>query len=218
MSRFLVLILTVVVFSGCKPPANGSGGTNGSTGSNIANGGSTASANSSSSQPSFRNQEMTIGTARLVPKKLLGGKFEILVPEGFKEMDQAMIQTKYPAENRPNFVLTNDDGTINIAINHTQSRVAPSQLRQLHQQLDTSIRQAQPQAQWMFSGFFHHHGREWTHLEFVSQAVDTKIHNMMLATSADNRMLAVSFNATDELSAEWLPIGREVVNSVYYGD
>ncbi|MFO0263090.1 MAG: hypothetical protein ACK53V_15805, partial [Planctomycetota bacterium] len=95
----------------------------------------------------------------------------------------------------------------------TQRRVAPGQVEQRHPHRDTSIRPAQPTATWMFSGFQHYHGRKWTQLEFQSDAVDTKIHNMMLATSAQGRMLAISFNCTDEQASSWLNVGREIIKS-----
>lgn len=72
----------------------------------------------------------------------------------------------------------------------------------------------------MYSGFQHYHGREWTQLEFQSDAVDTKINNMMIATSADGRMLAISFNCTDEYASEWLNLGpcvaREIIKSAIF--
>lgn len=215
--KFSVLLCALLIL-GCKPPATADGGNNSSASAQSTDQTTTNPANSSpASSTAMRNEPMQVGTISLKPTKLLDGKFEILIPEGFELMNEQMLVTKYPGENRPTVVYTNPEGTVNVAINHTANKIAPSQLRQMHQQLDTSIRQSQPKAQWMFSGFQHYHGREWTQLEFSSQAIDTKIHNMMLATSADNRMLVVSFNTIDELAADWLPAGREIIKSVYYG-
>ena len=195
----LVFLMLFVV--GCAPTSEQSQATN------------TATSETQAGRGSFKQSDKTVGQIVLHPAKFLGGELEILVPATFTEMDDATLKTKYPNENRPTLVLTNDTGSINLAINHSNNAVAASQLKQLHQQLDISIRQAQPNASWMFSGFQHHHGREWTQLEFQSQAIDTKIHNIMIATSVGGRMLAISFNCTDEHSAEWLSVGREIVNS-----
>jgi hypothetical protein len=167
---------------------------------------------STTQEPTSRLQQTTVGGVTLKPSNPIPG-LELLLPEGFSEMDESMIATKYPATNRPTVVYTDETGAINVAINHTQSKISPNQLEQLHQQLDTSIRQSQPNANWMFSGFQHYHGRKWTQLEFQSTAADTKIHNMMLATSAQGRMLAISFNCTDAHANEWLNVGREIIKS-----
>jgi hypothetical protein len=181
---------------------------------------STGNSNASSggpSQPNSQLQPLTVDNVNLKPANPIPG-LEILVPEGFTKMDEALLQVKYPNANRPTLVFTNADGTINLAINHTSSAVAPNQLEQLHQQLDTSIRQAQPNANWMFSGFQNYHGRRWTQLEFQSDAVDTKIHNMMIATSAQGRMLAISFNCTDAHAKTWMNVGREIIKSAVFTD
>jgi hypothetical protein len=36
----------------------------------------------------------------------------------------------------------------------------------------------------------------------------------MVATSLDNRMLAVSFNVTEDLAVDWLNAGRAVIKSL----
>ena len=54
-------------------------------------------------------------------------------------------------------------------------------------------------------------------LEFLSEAADTKIENLMTATSVDGRMLVVSFNVTEELAGDWLPVGREIIQSLQAG-
>jgi len=200
MHRLLtVACLTILLSTGCdspsKPVSNNSSG--------------------AAQQSTSRLQQSTVGNVKLKPSNPIPG-LELLIPDGFSEMDESGIAIKYPAGNRPTLVYTDATGAINIAINHTQNRMLPNELKQLHQQLDTSIRQSQPNAKWMFSGFQRYHGREWTQLEFQSHAVDTKIHNMMTATSAHGRMLVISFNCTDKYAGEWLNVGREIIKSAIF--
>ena len=193
--------LSILLFLGCTPPSTSSSNSPGGT----------------PQQAASQLKPTTVNGVELQPTNPVPG-LEILIPESFSEMDAATIATKYPGANRPTLVYTNETGAINIAINHTQDKISPKQLTQLHQQLDTSIRQAHPKANWMFSGFQHYHGRKWAQLEFQSDAVDAKIHNMMLATSAQGRMLLVTFNCTDEHASDWLDVGREIVKSAIFTD
>jgi hypothetical protein len=172
-----------------------------------------SSCNNASTRTGGQLQEVQVGKTLLKPTTILDGKLEILIPEGFRLMSEEMLALKYPSERRPTVVYTNEPGTINIAVNHTQDRIPADGLKQLHQTLDSTIRAVQPDSTWNFSGFQHYHGREWTQLEFTSSAIDTRIHNMMIATSVDGRMMIISFNVTDDLSAEWLPVGREIIKS-----
>ena len=145
MNRLLtVACLTILISTGCDSPST-----------SVSN-----SSNGVTQQPTSRLKQTTVDNVALKPSQPTPG-LELLIPDGFSLMDESVIATKYPAGNRPTLVYTNATGAINIAINHTQNRILPNQLKQLHQQLDTSIRQSQPTAKWMFSGFQHYHGREW---------------------------------------------------------
>lgn len=162
-------------------------------------------------------QSKNVDNVALNPIQVLPA-VEALIPDGFTKMGEAMLRTKYPGANRPSIVYTNEQGSVNIAFNHTSNKLSPSQIDQLHVQLDSSIRAAQPNAKWMFSGKQIYRGKNWAQLEFQSVAVDTTIHNMMVATSVSGRMLAISFNCTDELASEWLGVGREIIQTVVVSD
>ena len=153
----------------------------------------------------------------LAEQTVLDGTLTLKLPSGFEPMSSQMLQTKYPGANRPTLVYTNSTGSINIAINHTQNAVQPDQLKQLHQALDSATRQQVPDNNWRFSGFQTYAGREWVQLEFLSDAAGTKIENMMVATSVGGRMLLVSFNVTQELAGDWLPVGKEIIQSLVAG-
>jgi hypothetical protein len=51
-------------------------------------------------------------------------------------------------------------------------------------------------------------------LELRTPAVDTKIRNIMIATSLDDRMFMVSFNVVQKLEKEWLATANKIIQSV----
>lgn len=162
--------------------------------------------------------ETTVGGVLLKPVTVLNGTVSLLIPDGFQVMDEQTLMAKYPAANRPSLAYTSETGAVNIALNHTPTPLRASQLRSLHGQMDTAIRQQFPDAKWYFSGFTHINGREWMQLDFQSTAVDTNVRNIMVATAADGRMLLVSFNVTQELESQWLEPGRAAIQSISIRD
>jgi glutamate formiminotransferase len=48
----------------------------------------------------------------------------------------------------------------------------------------------------------------------ITPAIDTKIHNIMYATSVGGRMLMVAFNTTTDYSKTWLPTGKAIMSSL----
>lgn len=58
----------------------------------------------------------------------LSNKVELLIPDDFDVMSEDMMKTKYPSENRPQIVYTNESGSINVAFHYTESTASSSEL------------------------------------------------------------------------------------------
>jgi hypothetical protein len=163
-------------------------------------------------------REQRIDDTVLEPKTVLGGSLTLLVPKGFTTIDGAELRKRYPAENRPSLVFSNQSESVNIVIDFTKNEVLPGQLRQLHQTLDAGMRRQYPKATWLESGLRRYGDRQWSQIEFISPASKTNIQNLMLATSAEGRMLSITFNTTEGLAAQWMPVGRRIVETLSVTD
>ena len=152
--------------------------------------------------------------AELVGVTALGGKVEMLAPAGFGPMPNAMLEIKYPSSRRPTEVLSNETGAVSIAFNHTQDAMLPGQVREAHIAISAMFHNLYPSAQWVRDEVVQQNGRDFMVLELVTPALDTQIHNIIYGTSVDGRFLLVSFNTTVELSAQWLPLGKQMMVSL----
>lgn len=154
----------------------------------------------------------------LEERNFLGGKVAMLVPTDFAPMDEEMLRIKYPMERRPTEVVTNQSGSFNVAFNHTTNRVQPEQLEQAHASITKMFHNRYPSATWYRDEMTEIDGRKAFVLELVTPAVDTRIHNIMLATSVDGRMLLVSVNLVEELKAAHLADARKMAASIRVKD
>jgi hypothetical protein len=151
---------------------------------------------------------------RLEPRALLDGRVEMLVPPAFGPMPEQMLKLKYPAERRPKVVLSNEAGSVSLALNHTTDRLPANELEKFHRYLEGLFRKLYPSAQWFHSEVIAVKGRQYIHLDLRTPAIDTDVRNLMLATSVDGRMLLISVNMTKELEGEWLDAGNLMIRSV----
>src|SRR5690606_25528230 len=118
----------------------------------------------------------------LSQKTVLSGKAVMLIPEGFELMSAEMLAAKYPQTgHRPKEVYTNKDGTINIALNHTQNKAEENDLPDVKKAMEAQFNQ--PAIEFIQSSMQEIGGREYIRLEFVSPAVDSKIYNLLQITS-----------------------------------
>ena len=152
----------------------------------------------------------------LVARRVLAGKGSMLLPQDFVLMNAGDIEKKYPtAGHRPTEVYTNAGGTINVALNHTKNAAKESDLEGVKQVMDAQFNR--PSVDFINSEISELNGRKFIILEFVSQAVDTKIYNLMAIGSLEGRLVMITFNCTDNFRKEWEPVAKKIISSIDVG-
>jgi len=150
----------------------------------------------------------------LETRLLLDGLVEMLVPTAFQPMPEEILKLKYPMERRPTLVLSNDSGSVSLALNHTRDRIPGNDLAEAHRVFDGMFRKLYPSAEWFRSGLESLNGRQFVVIELRTPAIDTEIRNLMTATVADERLLLISFNVTLELEGEWVELADRMIRSI----
>lgn len=136
--------------------------------------------------------------ARPLAVSLKDGRLTFSAPAGFRQLTPEEVARKFPASRDERFVYANEDSSVSIVVNFAATAVQPAQLEALRAALERSLTASMPGLKVLGRGFPTIEGTRWALLEFTSLARDTPIHNEMLATSFDGRMLAINFNATAE--------------------
>jgi hypothetical protein len=161
----------------------------------------------------------TLGLAQppriqLEEKRLLEGRLLVFIPKSFAPMSEDMLELKYPNERRPTLVFTNESGSVNVAVTHTNNRITPTEVPQLQKQMERLFRNLYPSATWFRNELTQIDGRQCFLFDFRTPAVDTEVRNIMLGTSLDGRLLIITFNATKGLEQSWIPVGNQIIQSV----
>jgi hypothetical protein len=150
----------------------------------------------------------------LAAKSVLGGKVEILIPSTFTVMKEDMLKLKYPTQNRPALVYTNDAGTINIAFTHTPSSATQNDIPEMKSTFKKMFNTLYKSATWYSDGVITVNGRKVGYLEFLTPAIDTNIYNLMFFTDCQGRVLLCSFNCMENQMKSWAPVGKRIMNSL----
>jgi hypothetical protein len=120
-------------------------------------------------------------------------------PQEFSRLSEEIISVKFPEAKGPGIVYGNSRTTVSIAITYPPQRaLRPEQLPDFKSFMEPLIEKQKEGMQWLRKEFVEINGQRWIHFEFISQAVDTKIHNHMYLTSMDERVLMFNFNSTIE--------------------
>jgi hypothetical protein len=157
--------------------------------------------------------EQALSGSKLEAKSVMNGKLSVLLPSGFTLMGLEMLKAKYPIEgHRPTEVYTNEEGTINIAFNHTQNKCSINELANYKQVFERQFNQ--PGIEFLKSELKQINGIDFIVMEFITPAVDSRIYNLMFTTSLENRLMMGTFNCTINHLEEWKPLAGEIINSI----
>jgi hypothetical protein len=118
-------------------------------------------------------------------------------PEGFTPPSDEVVRRKFANATTPATVYANERATTSVAISyHPLQALAPEQLPEFKSVMKSFLDEQQPGLEWLKNEFVEINGVRWIHFEFLSPAVDAKIHNDMYFTSVNQRMLLFNFNST----------------------
>ncbi|MCU0552673.1 MAG: hypothetical protein MUC48_25365 [Leptolyngbya sp. Prado105] len=128
---------------------------------------------------------------------LADGRISFTLPAGFTPLTQEEIALKFPRTgNPPSHAYGNAERNVTIAVTFSQAKLTPAQLPELKAALRPQISKAVPNLEWIKDEIIPVNNTQWVHYEFVSQAIDTKVHNDAYFTSFDGRMMGFNFNST----------------------
>jgi hypothetical protein len=128
--------------------------------------------------------------------ELYDGTISFVPPAGFSQLSEKVVAAKFPAAQPGTIVYGNERATVSISITHPPQRaLTPEQLPEFKTFMESMLEGQSKGLQWVKKDIVQSGDRKWIHFEFVTTAIDTKIHNLMFVTVRDERMLAFNFNA-----------------------
>lgn len=151
---------------------------------------------------------------KLKLRSLLEDRIELKVPNDFEIMSEEMTNAKYPSENRPTLIYSNESGSINVALNYTETVAGQSFMELYVESLVSTFESLYPSAEWKDSGVEEINGRKVGYLKLITPAEDSNIYNVIFFTDLDGKLLLASFNCTENFIPEWEETADEIMNSL----
>lgn len=139
---------------------------------------------------------------------------KIKLPVSFKRMEKSFIRRKYPTIN-PDIakVYSNNDGTISILLERTQRPLKSDQLPNIKNQISQSF-SGIPEIDLQVATIKKIKGKDFVVVEFESEAIDTRLYNLMFITDVGGQTFTGTFNCSLDYLTEWKPKAQEILNSV----
>ncbi|HEX8456238.1 MAG TPA: hypothetical protein VF656_02865 [Pyrinomonadaceae bacterium] len=127
------------------------------------------------------------------------GRVSFVPPAGFKPMSKEDIAFKFGRNGgayAPEFVYSNEQQNVSVAVTFGGSGFRAEQLDELKKFLESHLERSIPGVEWIGREIITREGRRWIHLHLKAEAVDTGIMNDLYGTLFDGQLLMFNFNST----------------------
>jgi hypothetical protein len=138
----------------------------------------------------------TVRQGRAAPVVFANGHVSFTAPTGFSALTAEELAIKYPRSGAPRRAVGNTRRTTTIAYDLLEVPASDTDLEPIRRQLAASFKTALPNLKFMVNELRRVGNRRWAYLEFTSPAEDEDVHNIVLASVYDGRVLLFNFNST----------------------
>lgn len=135
--------------------------------------------------------------------KLFNGQLGISLPVSFRDMSPEDARKKYFSEQRPEVIKTNEDGSINFCFSMAERKVRPEHLESLIQDFYDVLKRFQPMSVCLDMGTEFYGSIPCARLEFISNALNENLYNMLTIYPLTDKLLLGMFNCPFNKYKEW---------------
>ncbi|MEJ3720732.1 hypothetical protein WGM54_22420 [Paenibacillus polymyxa] len=142
---------------------------------------------------------------------LLDERISITMPKSFRDMPIDEQLLKYPSHHRPDFIFTNEAGTINLTFKHTESPLQTEELENFTDEMALVVKQTQKLTDWFGHGVLEVGENRIGYCEFMTPVWNARMFNLSFFTVLEGRALMCAFNCTEEEMVTWKPVARSML-------
>ncbi len=141
---------------------------------------------------------------------------KIYVPKYYEEMDKKLVKIKYPNEGRPQIILTDRSGTVNIGINKIEQDLEAEDLLDFRDLMKNSFRQVYPSAKMVDVGDTVSADNKIAYYSFINSAIGGKLYYVIATFIVDGLVMVVSMSCLKKDMEDWSLLFYGILNSLEF--
>ena len=149
---------------------------------------------------------------------MIESKVAMRIPSDFEEMDLEYAKMKYPSEQRPKTILTDDTKTINVLFNWMNEEISNNETESFRDSMIEMFNRINPGIEVQSTGLEVVDGKNIAYMELVHPVLDGNLYNLMFFLELEGRILMGIFNCPTSSMEEWKEPAFEMMQSIVTGD
>lgn len=138
----------------------------------------------------------------------------MMLPKNFVPMSQEKAKVKYPSEQRPEIILTDETGTINIMFQYMEGEENNATIENFRNQIFGMMKRVNPGIKEQEIGLVDVAGKQIAYVEFSNPVMDGKLYNLMFYLAVKGKPLMGSFNCRTKEMKYWRSAAFEMMQSI----
>lgn len=158
---------------------------------------------------------VSFGQIKLDQKiSLVNGKVELLAPSDLKSMSDEMFKVKYRKPTRPELLLTDENGEVNLVGDLTTQPLTEARLVDFKNFQMNSLKKNRTDLNFLGDGVKTVNGKKVAYFKFISDAIDQRIFNYYSIIVVDGKAMIFTFNCIEKLKDTWEKTADEIFASI----
>lgn len=166
-------------------------------------------------KPSIENGIKILGKWVYFERRLLANEtITMMLPSNFAEMNPDTARIKYPSEQRPEIILTDETGTVNLMFQYMEGEADDGTIESFRNQIFGMMKRVNPGIKEREIGSIDVAGKRIAYVEFSNNVMDGKLYNLMFYLAVKGQPLMGSFNCRTKEMKYWRQAAFEMMQSI----
>jgi hypothetical protein len=146
---------------------------------------------------------------------LYENRFSVMLPKSYVDLPLALAKIKYPMENRPAIIKTNDETSVNFAFAYYKQDFSEAQVESAAKGLKAGLGRMSSGSRFFETQILQtEEGVKFSCFDFLSTALDTQLYQLFGFVPVQNQFLHFIFNAPSKMMRTWQPVAIQVLRSI----
>lgn len=147
-------------------------------------------------------------------RSLAKNTITMMLPKNFATLSPDIAKKKYPSEQRPENILTDETGTINLMFRYMEGEESSATIENFRNQIFGMMKRVNPGIKEQEVGAVDVSGEKIAYVEFSNPAMDGKLYNLMFYLVVKGQPLMGSFNCRSKEMKYWRKVAFEMMQSI----
>lgn len=148
-------------------------------------------------------------------KEIMDGSLAMMMPSDFKLMDEDLAKVKYPGEDRPDYIYSGEDTTVNLTFTMEESgQIENDEVKEAKNILEKQIARLYPASKIEDSQTVKSGEKDISYFGFDVPLLDGKIYNLMFFMEHRSCLLMGAFNCSIHQKKQWKKVILQMLMTI----